>query len=240
MKGTIMKSVLITGGSRGIGKACVKLFTQNGWRVFFTYVNNEACAKQTADECGAVMIKCDVSKKQDVEKLGSTIEQYGVALDCIVNNAGIAEQILFVDITEQQWDRMFDVNIKGMYLTTKQFISKMINRHSGSIVNISSVWGLGGGSCEVHYAASKAAVIGFTRALADEMGPSGIRVNCVAPGVIDTDMNGHLSADDMDELKNETPLLSIGTPEQVAATVYFLADSESFITGEVIKVSGGF
>ena len=235
-----MKNVLITGGSRGIGKACVEYFAEHGWRVFFTYHKNDDLAYKTAKENDAIKIKCDVSKKDDLELISAQIDKFGESFDCIVNNAGISEQILFTQIDEQKWDRMFDVNIKGMYLTTHRFIPAMISRHSGSIVNISSVWGIEGGSCEVHYAASKAAVIGFTKALASEMGPSGIRVNCVAPGVIDTDMNAHLSDEDMDVLKNETPLMQIGTAAQVAKAVYFLADTDSFITGEVIKVSGGF
>lgn len=235
-----MKNVLITGGSRGIGRACVKMFSAKGWRVFFTYEKNSEAAEMVAKDTGAIAVRCDVTKKADLEYIAAEIEKFGGRFDCIVNNAGIAEQILFTDIDEQKWDRMFDVNIKGMYLTTHRFIKEMIRAHMGSIINISSVWGIEGGSCEVHYAASKSAVIGFTKALACEIGPSGIRVNCVAPGVIDTDMNSHLSEDDMQDLKEETPLLQIGTAEQVAKTVYFLADEQSFITGEVIKVSGGF
>lgn len=235
-----MKNVLITGGSRGIGRACVELFSGAGWRVFFTYEKNSEAAGQVAEDTGAIAIKCDVTKKSDIEYIAAEIDKFGGRFDCIVNNAGIAEQILFTEIDEQKWDRMFDVNIKGMYLTTCRFINEMINAHKGSIINISSVWGIEGGSCEVHYAASKAAVIGFTKALACEMGPSGIRVNCVAPGVIDTDMNSHLSKEDIQALKDETPLMKIGSAQQVAKTVYFLADDNSFITGEVIKVSGGF
>ncbi len=231
-----MKNVLITGGSRGIGRACVTLFSQKGWKVFFTYEKNDAKALEVSENTGAVAIKCDVSSKDDINK----ICEYEKRFDCIVNNAGISQQILFTDIEEKQWDRMFDVNIKSMFLVTQKFIPEMIKAHTGSIVNISSVWGIEGGSMEVHYASSKAAVIGFTKALSDEMAPSGIRVNCVAPGVIDTDMNSHLSDDDMLSLKEATPLMSIGTPMQVAEAVYFLADSESFITGEVLKVSGGF
>lgn len=235
-----MKNVLITGGSRGIGKACVKDFAQNGWRVFFTYHKNLEAAKAVSEQTGAIGIKCDVSKKAELICIEEQINKYGGRFDCIVNNAGISEQVLFTEIGEQQWDRMFDVNIKGMYLTTHRFIPEMIKAHTGSIINVSSIWGIEGGSCEVHYAASKAAVIGFTKALSCEMGPSGIRVNCVAPGVIDTDMNSHISQVDMECLKEQTPLMQIGTAEQVAKTVYFLADSQSFISGEVIKVSGGF
>lgn len=231
-----MNNVLITGGSRGIGKACVKAFSEKGWKVYFTYVNNDTAASETAEKFGAVAIKADVSKKEDLSK----IEKHCSSFRCIVNNAGIAQQKLFTEITEDEWDRMFDINVKGMYLTTHRFVPKMIMEHSGSIINISSVWGISGASCEVHYSAAKAAVIGFTKALAAELGPSGISVNCVAPGVIDTDMNGHLSDEDMSALKEETPLCSIGTPEQVADIVLYLANPNRFITGEIIKVSGGF
>lgn len=231
-----MKNVLITGGSRGIGRACVKAFSENGWNVYFTYMNNEKAADEVCQLYGAVKIQADVSKKEDLLK----IEEQCSIFDCIVNNAGIAEQKLFTDITESDWDRMFDVNVKGMYLTTHRFVPEMIREHKGSIINISSVWGIDGASCEVHYSAAKSAVVGFTKSLAKELGPSGICVNCVAPGVIDTDMNGHLSADDLEVLKDETPLCAIGTAEQVAETVLYLANPNRFITGEIIKVSGGF
>ena len=231
-----MKSVLITGGSRGIGRACVKAFAENGWNVYFTYLNSEDEAAAVSKDFGAIRIKADVSKSADLSK----IEELQKSFDCIVNNAGIAEQKLFTEITENEWDRMFDVNVKGMYLTTHRFVPGMISQHKGSIINISSVWGIEGASCEVHYSAAKSAVVGFTKALAKELGPSGICVNCVAPGVIDTDMNSHLSDDDMEVLKDETPLCAIGTPEQVAETVLYLANPNRFITGEIIKVSGGF
>lgn len=235
-----MKNVLITGGSRGIGEACVRVFSDNGWRVFFTYLYSDAQAQILAAETGAIAVKCDVSKADELGKIEKEINKFGGRFDAIVNNAGIAQQKLFTDITEEEWDRMFNINIKGMFLTTQKFIPKMISAHEGSIINISSVWGMGGGSCEVHYSASKAAVIGYTRSLASEMGPSGIRVNCIAPGVIDTKMNSHLSEQDIEVLKEETPLCRTGKPCEIAETVYFLADSGTFITGEVIKVSGGF
>ena len=235
-----MKNVLITGGSRGIGAACVKAFSDKGWRVFFTYLKSEGDANKLSAETGAVAIKCDVSKADELRNIEKEIDKFGGRFDAVVNNAGIAEQKLFTDITEEDWDRMFDINMKGMFLTTRKFIPKMISAHSGCIINISSVWGMGGGSCEVHYSASKAAVIGFTKSLACEMGPSGIRVNCVAPGVIDTKMNSHLTKEDIKALEEETPLCRTGNSEEVAETVLFLAERGTFITGEVIKVSGGF
>ncbi len=238
--GIFQKKVLITGGSRGIGKECVKKFSQNGYKVFFTYLRSSEEAERLSRETGAIAIKCDVSKAEDVENLANEISKHSCSIDCIVNNAGIAQQKLFTDISEDEWDNMFNVNMKSMFLVTRKFVKGMINNHSGSIVNISSIWGLSGGSCEVHYSASKAAVIGFTHALSDELGPSGIRVNCVAPGVIDTDMNSHLEKEDFEVLSEDTPLHRIGSPEEVADAVYYLSDSGSFITGEIIKVSGGF
>lgn len=235
-----MKNVLITGASRGIGKEICEKFSRNGYRVFLNYNKSEKEAQKLAEETGAVLVKADVSKSDEVNKMAEFIhEKYG-KIDVLVNNAGISQIKLFTDITEYDWDNMFDVNMKGMFLVTKAFTGDMISNKKGKIINISSMWGITGGSCEVHYSASKAAVIGFTKALAKEMGPSNITVNCVAPGVIDTEMNSHLSKEDMEELKYETPLCRIGTVSDVAKTVFFLAsDNADFITGQVINVDGG-
>ncbi len=235
-----MKNVLITGGSRGIGKACVYEFSKAGYRVFLNFNKSKNEAEKIADETGAIPIKADVSKKEEVEKAANFIhENYG-KIDILINNAGIAQQKLFTDITEEEWNKIFDVNIKGMFLVTKEFIGDMISKKYGKIINISSMWGITGGSCEVHYSASKAAVIGFTKALAKEMGPSNICVNCIAPGVIETEMNSHLSNEDLDVLCEETPLERLGKPEEVAKTARFLASDEAeFITGQVINVDGG-
>lgn len=234
-----MKNVLITGGSKGIGKECVYAFSKKGYRVFLNYNKSEEEAKRISEETGAVIVKADVSKYDEVKKMADFIHsQYG-KIDVIVNNAGIAEQKLFIYITENDWDNIFNINVKGMFLVTKEFADDMIFRKSGKIINISSMWGITGGSCEVHYSASKAAVIGFTKALAKELGPSGICVNCVAPGVIKTDMNRNLTEDDYRELSEETPLGRIGSAEEVAKVIVFLADDASFITGQVINVDGG-
>lgn len=234
-----MKNVLITGGSRGIGEACVREFIKNNYRVFFCYNKNEERAKRLAEETGAVQIKCDISKSDEVNKMVDFIHNSG-KISVLVNNAGIAEQKLFSDISEDDWDRMFNINIKGMFIVTKAVLPDMIHEKLGKIINLSSIWGIAGASCEVHYSSSKAAVIGFTKALAKELGLSGINVNCIAPGVIDTEMNGHLSNEDKKELCDETPLNRIGTAEEIAKSVYFLAsDSSDFITGQVISPNGG-
>lgn len=235
-----MKNVLITGGSRGIGKACVYEFIKNGYRVFLNYNNSKNEAEKIAQETGAVIVKADISKTDEVLKMAEFIhENYG-KIDVIINNAGISQIKLFTDISEDDWDKMFDINIKGMFLITKAFVSDMISKQSGKIINISSMWGVTGGSCEVHYSASKAAVIGFTKALAKELGPSKICVNCIAPGVIETEMNSHLSKEDMKILCDETPLERIGKPEEIAKTALFLASGNAdFITGQVLNVDGG-
>lgn len=234
-----MKNVLITGGSRGIGKACAYEFSKAGYRVILTYNNSREEAEKISEDTGAIIYKVNITNYSNIINLENNVKKYG-GIDVLINNAGIAQQKLFTDITENDWDSMFNVNIKGMFLVTKTFVKNMISKKSGRIINISSMWGITGGSCEVHYSASKAAVIGFTKALAKELGPSGICVNCIAPGVIETDMNKHLSEEDMNALCDETPLERIGKPSDVAKTALFLAGSDaSFITGQVINVDGG-
>lgn len=235
-----MKNVLITGGSRGIGSACAYEFTKKAYRVIVNYNSSIEAAEKLREEIGAEIIRADISKACEVKKMVDEIhEKYG-RIDVLVNNAGIAQQKLFTDITEEDWDRMFDVNIKGMYLVTKEVLPDMISMKKGKIINVSSMWGVTGGSCEVHYSASKAAVIGFTKALAKEVGPSGVNVNCVAPGVVETEMNSHLSEEDYKALCDETPMERIGKPEEVAKLIRFLADESSdFITGQVINIDGG-
>lgn len=234
-----MRNVLITGGSRGIGAECVKRFAENGDKVYFMYLKNESRAAELEKKYGAVAIRCDVSLRTDVKAAADKILSIG-NIDVIVNNAGISQIKMFQDITEADWDRMFDVNVKGIYNVIQSFLPSMIHRKYGRIINISSMWGEVGGSCEVHYSASKAAVIGLTKALAKELAPSGITVNCVTPGVIDTEMNAHLSKEDLDDLCEETPVCRIGTAKDVASAVQYLADdSSSFVTGTVLPVNGG-
>ena len=238
----MLKNALVTGASRGIGRAIATLLSQNGYRVAVNYNKNEAAAQAlVSDLCAqgfsAFAVQADVSDRTAVEKM---FEQCG-GIDLLVNNAAIAEQILFSDITPDCWKRMFAVNVDGVFNCCQCALPHMIHQKSGCIINISSVWGITGASCEVHYSATKAAVIGLTKALAKELGPSGITVNCIAPGVIDTDMNAHLDAETIAALKEETPLGIIGTGEDIANAVLFLAgNSGRFITGQVISPNGGF
>lgn len=234
-----MKNALVTGGSRGIGKECVYALLKKGYRVFLNYNKSKEEAEKISGETGAVIIKADISKADEVQNMADFIHKNYGKIDVLINNAGIAQQKLFTDITEKDWDNIFDVNIKGMFLVTKAFVNDMISKKSGKIINVSSMWGVTGGSCEVHYSASKSAVIGFTKALAKELGTSGICVNCVAPGVIDTEMNRYLKKEDYEALCEETPLGRIGTAKEIAEVIGFLADGASFITGQVINADGG-
>ncbi len=240
-----MKTVIITGASRGIGAACARLFAQNGWAVAVNYRNSrekaEALASSICREGGVAMaISADIGDAQQVETLFSIAEKELGTVEALVNNAGIAQQKLFTDITEEDWDELFRVDVKGVFLCCRRALPGMIRRQNGCIINISSMWGQVGASCEVHYSAAKAAIIGLTKALAKETGPSGIRVNCIAPGVIQTEMNGHLSPETLEELREETPLETLGTPEDVARAALFLCSPESsFITGQVLGVNGG-
>ena len=240
------KTVLITGAAQGIGRAAAAAFAREGYSVAVNYNKSrteaeELCAELEKFGVRAAAFRADVSDKDAVENMYADVKAKLGTVGILVNNAGIAEQALFSDITEEMWDRMFAVNVKGAYNCTQAVLPKMIHEKYGRIINISSMWGISGASCEVHYSASKAALIGFTKALAKEVGLSGITVNCVAPGVIDTDMNGHHSPEIISELKEETPLNRIGTPRDVAETVLFLASEKaSFITGQTISVDGGF
>lgn len=239
------KTVLVTGGSRGIGAAVCERFAQEGWKVAVNYNRSkeqaEALAKQlVAHGCDACAVRADVSDRAQVDQMVKNVTERFGKINALVNNAGIAQQKLFSDITDSDWNTMFDVNVKGMYYCCQAVLPGMIHSKSGAIINVSSMWGITGASCEVHYSAAKAAVIGFTKALAKEVGLSGIRVNCVAPGVVATDMNQNLTQQTLDELKEETPLGLIGTPEDIANSIWFLAGEESrFMTGQVISPNGG-
>lgn len=234
------RTVVVTGGSRGIGAACVRVFAAAGDRVFFLYRASEEAAAALATETGAVALRCDVADRPLVHSAFSDILSQCGTVDVLINNAGISEFSLFQDISEEQWDRMLQVNLGGAFRCSQEVLPGMIARKQGCILNVSSMWGQVGASCEVHYSAAKAGLIGLTKALAKEVGPSGIRVNCVAPGVIDTEMNGALSAETLAALSEETPLGRIGTPEEVAKILRWLASEEaSFLTGQVIAPNGG-
>lgn len=234
-----MRNIIVTGGSRGIGAAIIKKFAQNGDRVLLNYNKSDCEAEQIKAEYpnNIFLYKADVSNYNDIKAMCDySINKFG-RIDVLINNAGISQIKPFADITEEDWDNMMNVNLKGVYNCTKGVIDNMIHNKQGKIINISSIWGEVGGSCEVHYSASKAGIIGFTKALAKEMGLSNIQVNCVSPGIIETDMN---SMHDLEELKKDVPLNKIGTPEDIANIVYFLASEDAnYITGQVISVNGG-
>lgn len=240
------KTVLITGASRGIGRAVAELFAEKGYRLLLGYNTSEQAAqeleRQLAKQSADVMIcKADVSDAEQVEAMVAAGEARFGSIDVLVSNAGIAAQRLFTDITPEEWRRMMAVNLDGAFYCCQAVLPGMIRRQQGKIVLVSSMWGLVGASCEVHYSASKAALIGMTRALAKEVGPSNIQVNCVAPGVIDTDMNAALDARTRAELAEETPLGRLGTPREAAQAIAFLASEEAdFITGQVLSPNGGF
>lgn len=235
------KTVLITGASRGIGRECAVSFSKAGYHIAAVYNKNREAAERLREEIGCDIYSCDVSDCAAAEDIAKQAAKRTGRIDVLINNAGIAEQALFSDITEKMWDNMFNVNVKGVYSFTHAVLPYMIHEKYGRIINISSMWGQVGASCEVHYSAAKAAVIGFTKALAKETGLSGITVNCIAPGVIDTDMNSHLSPEIMAELAEETPMNRIGTASDIARTALFLADEKAdFITGQIIGVNGGF
>lgn len=240
------KVMVITGASRGIGAEIALSAASKGYITVINYNNSQKNAEELCQriknfggEC--IAVKADISNSNDVNVLYEKSMSFTGNVDVLVNNAGISSFSLFTDINEDLWDRTFDVNVKGNFLVSRAYIPNMVHRKNGKIINISSIWGICGSSCEVHYSASKAAIIGMTKALAKELGPSGITVNCIAPGIIDTEMNSAVSKEDMQTLIDETPIQRIGTPSDVAKLVLFLAsDGADFITGQVISPNGGF
>lgn len=235
-----MKTVLITGGTRGIGREMVKKFTEAGYAVAFTYRSSDAMAEELSLATGALAIKADSRSESDVASAVKKIEEKFGNVNILINNAAVSSFSLFTDISAEAWRDMFATNVDGAFLYSKAVLPAMINDKWGRIINISSMWGVVGSSCEVHYSATKAALIGMTKALAKEVGPSGITVNAIAPGLIDTDMNASLSEEDINEVVDSTPVMRIGMPEDVASAALFLAsDAASFITADVLNVSGG-
>lgn len=236
-----MKTVFITGGSRGIGAEAVRTFKNKGYNVAFTYYKSGEQALSLAEKTGALAVFCDVSNSKAVNSAIKVAKEAFGSIDILINNAGIDEFALFTDITDEMWHKMIDTNLSSAFFASRSVLPDMINKKDGIIINISSMWGEVGASCEVHYSVSKAGLIGLTKALAKEVAPSGIRVNCITPGVIDTDMNKNLSKEDLEQLKIDTPLGKIGKTEDVVNAILFLADDSSrFITGQVLGVNGGY
>ena len=242
-----MKTALITGSSRGIGKAIAIKFAKQGYAVAINYKNNKQTAKKLAIEimqkykvpCGTYC--ADVINKNEVNKMVDTIQNELGTIVILVNNAGISTQKMFTDITEDEWKSMLATHIDGTYNTTQAVLPSMLYNRFGKIINISSMWGVVGGSCEVHYSTAKAGIIGFTKSLAKEVAPNGINVNCVCPGVIKTDMLNIFDNETLEQLKKETALQRLGTAEDVANAVSFLASSDAdYITGTVLNVNGGY
>ena len=227
-------NIVITGGSRGIGAEAVRFFAAQGHRVRFLYEKNHAAARMVAAETGAEAVCCDVADKAAVDRALADFSP----VDVLINNAGIAHYGLISQIGKEQWDRVFAVNVHGMYHCIDAVLPGMLQQQSGCIINVSSMWGQVGASCEVCYSASKAAVIGLTKSLAKELGPSHIRVNCLAPGVVLTDMCAHIDAETMDWLREDTPLNRHGTTADMVQAMEYLIRAE-FLTGQILPLNGG-
>ena len=236
-----MKTVLITGASRGIGRETALKFHRSGYNVIINYNKNEKAALELKSMLpNSIAVKADVSVESEVKAMIDTAIEKFSFINVLVNNAGIAQQKLFTDITTDEWNSMMGTNLNSLYYTCKYAVPYMVRQKHGKIINVSSMWGITGASCEVHYSTAKAAVIGFTKSLAKELGPSGIQVNAVAPGTIMTDMCGGFDEETINLIKDETPLGRVGTAEDVANSIYFLAsDQADFITGQVISPNGG-
>ena len=239
------KTVIVTGGSRGIGAGIVQFLAEkNKYNIVLNYNKSEESARKIKEKLNNKQVnieifKADVSKRGEVKKLIEfTLNKFN-NIDVLINNAGISQTKLFTDITDADWDNMMQNNLNSAFYCSQEVLSNMIHNKQGCIINISSIWGVEGGSCEVHYSTAKAGIIGLTKALAKEVGPSNIRVNCIAPGMIDTDMNKEYSKEDVQEIINETPLGKIGRPIDIARCAYWLIEDE-FTTGQVISINGGW
>lgn len=241
-----MPTAFISGASRGIGRAAALKLASLGYDLALNYHTNYEAAQNVQHEAqkygvNVLLLAGDIADENNVREMFRKIGETFGGADVVVNNASFAEQLMFQDITYGKWRRMFAVTVDGAFFTVQNALPHMLHEKRGRIINISSMWGEVGASCEVHYSAAKGALIAMTKALAKELGPSGITVNCITPGVIDTEMNAHLSAEDLAELCEETPLGRLGTPDDIAETVAFLASAEAgFITGQIIGVNGGF
>lgn len=244
MKGcdTMSKTVIVTGGSRGIGKAIAQKFAEEGYNVLLNYHKSEFSAVETAKKYNNIdVFKADISSPKDVEAMINYAKEKYKKIDVLINNAGISSTGLLQDLSLEEWNHLFEVNVTGTFLVTREVLPHMIAQKGGKIINISSVWGLIGASTEVAYSATKAAIIGFTKALAKEVGPSNITVNSIAPGIVMTDMVSNLSVEEFDQIRNEIPLGQIGSTEDIADAAFYLAsDSANYITGQVLSPNGGW
>jgi 3-oxoacyl-[acyl-carrier protein] reductase len=239
------KTAVVTGGSRGIGRSISENLAREGYNVVINYRSSEQNAEELKERLlsegfSVDIFRADVSVACEAESLIEFAKMRFGGLDVLVNNAGIAEIKLFTDITDEDWDKMIKTNLNSVFYCSKHALKYMLPQKSGKIINISSIWGLIGASCEVHYSVTKAGIIALTRSLAKELGPSNIHVNCVAPGVIDTDMNGGFSEDELRDIKNDIPMMKIGLPQDIAdAVLFFASDKSNFITGQVLSPNGG-
>lgn len=237
-----MKTIIVTGGSRGIGRAIVEKFASENYNVILNYNKSEFSALDIAKQYKNVeTFKADVSKSKDVEAMINFAENKFGQIDVLINNAGISSTGLLQDLSLEEWNKLFETNVTGTFLVTREVLPRMISKKSGKIINISSVWGMVGASMEVAYSASKAAIIGFTKALAKEVGPSNITVNAIAPGIVMTDMVSNLSVEEFEQIRNEIPLGKIGSTEDIASTAFYLAsDAANYMTGQIISPNGGW
>ena len=240
----VNKIILITGGSRGIGAEIVKHLSKLGYTVILNYNKSQTCAKNVENKLkkqGVIVdiFKADVSKKEEAEDLIKyTLNKYG-KIDVLINNAGISQTKLFTEISDEDWRHMMDNNLNSAFYCTRATVKSMIQNKQGLVINISSIWGITGGSMEVHYSTAKAGLIGFTKALAKELGPSNIRVNAIAPGIIDTDMNKEYSKEEIENVKSQIPLEKIGNTIDIAKCIEWLIKDE-YTTGQVISINGGW
>ena len=238
------KVIIVTGGSRGIGASIVKLLAEEDYKVILNYNQSEHAAEEIKQELlqqgkKIEIFKADVSKREDVRKLIQFAIEKFHKIDVLINNAGIAQEKLFTQITDEDWNKMIQTNLNSVFYCTQEVVPYMLEKQAGSIINISSIWGVTGGSCEVHYSVTKAGIDGMTKALAKELGPSHIRVNSIAPGAIDTDMNKNVTEEEWEEVKREIPLDSIGKAKDVAKCAKWLIEDE-YTTGQVISINGGW
>ena len=237
-KNIVNKVVVVTGGARGIGAEIVKFLAKLGYKVVLNYNKSESYAQDVKKELNNVEIfKADVSKKEEANALiDFAIKKYG-KIDVLINNAGIAQTKLFTEITDEDWNNIINTNLNSAFYCSREAVKNMIHNKSGLIINISSIWGITGASCEVAYSTSKAAINGFTKALAKELGPSNIRVNAIAPGIINTEMNSYLSKDELKNIKEEITLEKIGDPVDIAKCVKWLIE-DNYTTGQIISING--